>query len=43
MSEQEYEHNRCDICNKKFKTALGFHRHYIFCIDKRLTKGDNGN
>ncbi len=31
----EYEHNKCDICDKKFATALGFHKHYPLCLRKR--------
>lgn len=34
MSNNEVEHNQCDICLKKFQTAIGFHRHYPNCVDK---------
>lgn len=26
------EHNQCERCGKKFRTALGFHKHYIWCL-----------
>lgn len=29
-----YVHNQCDKCHKIFRTALGFHRHYIQCLEK---------
>jgi hypothetical protein len=29
-------HNQCDICGKKFNTALGFHRHYPLCLERGI-------
>lgn len=32
------EHNQCDLCYKKFKTALGFHQHYPECVSRNYRK-----
>lgn len=34
--ESWVEHNQCDICLKKFDTALGFHQHYPRCVRNNL-------
>lgn len=31
--EMSVEHNQCERCLKKFRTALGFHRHYHWCLE----------
>ena len=31
-TEAKIEHNQCERCLKKFRTALGFHKHYIWCL-----------
>ena len=36
--KSQMTHNQCDLCDKKFETALGFHKHYVWC----LTEQENG-
>lgn len=33
--EKNVHHNQCEICLKKYRTALGFHKHYPKCLEKK--------